>query len=81
MLRDIDINNKLRKLKDTSRSKEDDLFDEAKRILAQDLFSEKKILNNLKQYNNLFELIDEEDVPSEHIFNISEIKKLPLITD
>ena len=78
MFRDIDINNKLRKLKDTSRSKEDDLFDEAKRILAQDLFSEKKILNNLKQYNNLFELIDEEDVPSEHIFNISEIKKIAI---
>lgn len=78
MLNDIDINHKLKKLKDISRTKEDDLFEEAKRILAQDLFSEKKILNNLKQYNSSFELIDEEDVPSEHIFNVSEIKKVAL---
>lgn len=78
MLNDININHQLKKLKKISRTKEDDLFEEAKRILAQDIFSEKKILNNLKQYNSSFELIDEEDVQSEFVFNISEIKKIAL---
>jgi len=78
MLKSIQINDELVKLKQATRSKEDELFDEANRILARDLFSENKILNNLKHYNNSFELIDEDDVQREAIFNISEIKKIAL---
>ncbi|MDO9000166.1 MAG: hypothetical protein Q7W45_10405 [Bacteroidota bacterium] len=77
-MKDVNLNNELLKLKHKTRSKEDDLLQEANRILTQDLFSEKKILNNLKHYNNSFEIIDEEDVPSELIFKISEIKKIAL---
>ena len=77
-MKSIDINNELTKLKDKTRSKEDDLIHEANRILAQDLFSEKKILNNLKHYNNSFDIIDEEDISSELIFKVSEIKKIAL---
>ena len=77
-MKGVDINSELIKLKDKTRSKEDDLIHEANRILAQDLFSEKKILDNLKHYNNSFDLIDEEDMPSHLIFNVFEIKKIAL---
>ena len=77
-MKSVNINSELTKLKIRSRSKEDDLIEEANRILAKDLFSENKILNNLKHYNNSFELIDEEDVDSEKIFKISEIKKIAI---
>ncbi len=74
----VDITGELSKLKSKTRSKEDDLITEANRILSNDLFSEKKILNNLKHYNTSFELVDEEDVDSSMIFKISEIKKIAL---
>ena len=77
-MKSVDINSELTKLKGKTRSKEDDLIHEANRILAQDLFSEKKILNNLKHYNNSFELIDEDDMQSDLIFKVSEIKKIAL---
>lgn len=78
MLDSVDLNNELLKFKNKNRSKEDDLLEEAKRILSRDLFSEKKILNNLNNYNNSFDLIDEDDVQSELIFKVSEIKKIAL---
>lgn len=77
-MKSVDINYELEKIKNKTRSKEDDLIAEANKILTKDLFSEKKILNNLKRYNNSFELIDEEDVDSDRIFNISEIKKIAI---
>lgn len=74
----VDITGELTRLKIKTRSNEDDLINEANRILSNDLFSENKILNNLKQYNTSFEIIDEEDVDSTMIFNLSEIKKIAL---
>jgi hypothetical protein len=74
----VDIENELARFKTKTRSKEDDLLNEANRILNTDLFSEKKILNNLKQYANSFELVDEDDVDSKLIFNAGEIKKIAL---
>ncbi len=74
----IDIKDKLTEFRRKTRSKEDDLIEEANRILAKDLFSENKILGNLKHYNTSFELIDEDDVDGDLIFKISEIKKIAL---
>lgn len=74
----VDIENELARFKTKTRSKEDDLLNEANRILNTDLFSEKKILNNLKQYANSFEVVDEDDVDSKLIFNAGEIKKIAL---
>lgn len=74
----IDIKDKLTELRRKTRSREDDLIEEANRILAKDLFSEEKILNNIKHYNNSFELVDEDDMDSDLIFKISEIKKIAL---
>jgi len=74
----VDLESELARFKTKTRSKEDDLLNEANRILSNDLFSEKKILDNLKHYKNSFELVNEEDVDAGMIFNASEIKKIAL---
>lgn len=74
----VDITGELTRLKSKTRSKEDDLILEANRILSNDLFSENKILNNLKQYADSFELVDEDDVDANMVFNTAEIKKIAL---
>ena len=77
-MKNVDINNELERARSKSRNIEDELLHEANRILAKDLLSEKKILSNLKHYNNSFELVDEEDVDKGRIFKIAEIKKIAL---
>ncbi|MDP1802133.1 MAG: hypothetical protein Q8L81_12320 [Bacteroidota bacterium] len=74
----VNIKEELTRFKNKTRSKEDELIQEAHRILSNDIFSEDKILKNLKHYNNSFEIVDEEDVDSNMIFKISEIKKIAL---
>lgn len=49
---------------------------EVKRILKKDLFSEKKILQNLKAYNRSVELLDEEKVETSRVFHLKNIKAL-----
>lgn len=58
------------------RKHQDSLVYEAKRILTRDLFAENKILENLGQYNQSFELVDEEEVETTKVFIPSEIKKV-----
>ncbi|MEO6304023.1 MAG: hypothetical protein ABIP51_12710 [Bacteroidia bacterium] len=77
-MKSVDIKDELARLRNKTRSREDDLIEEANRILARDLFSDEKILKNLKHYNNSFDLIDEDDMDREQIFKISEIKKIAL---
>jgi hypothetical protein len=79
MFGEIDIQDKLFQLRNKSRKVEDTLLSEAHRILQKDLFTEKKILENLKEYNSAFGLLDEEDLDKEFIFTLQEIKQLAVI--
>lgn len=78
MLKENNIREKLQNLAAISRSNQDELLREAKRILRQELFSEKKILENLKQYNKASEILDEENLDPDLVFRIEEIKKLAI---
>ncbi len=59
-----------------SRDAGDELLKEAKRILKEDLFSEKKILENLGRYNQNREHPDEETLDKAQIFRPEEIRDL-----
>jgi hypothetical protein len=52
----------------------DQLMLETQRVLVKDKFSEKNILDNLKEYNKSFELLNEEEINEEHLFTLSEIR-------
>jgi len=52
----------------------DQLMLETQRILIKDKFSEKNILDNLKEYNKSFELLNEDEINEEHLFTLNEIK-------
>lgn len=56
------------------RKESDELVLEAQRILINDTFSEKKILDHLKQYNQSFELLNEDDIDKSNLFTLAEIK-------
>lgn len=58
-----------------NRQQADKLISEANKILEEDLLSEKKILLHLTHYQNQFELIDEDDVQSQFVFQPQEIKQ------
>lgn len=52
------------------------MIQEVNRILHQDLYSEKNILSNLRNYNALFELVNEEEVDKTLVFKSSQIKEV-----
>jgi hypothetical protein len=79
MFENVDIKDKLDRLRNKIRSEGDFLVTEANRILQKDLFTEKKILENLKTYNNSFEILNEEDLDEDLIFTIHEIKQIAII--
>ena len=56
------------------RKEFDQLMLETQRILIRDKFSEKNILDNLKEYNKSFELLNEDEINEENLFTLSEIK-------
>lgn len=56
------------------RKESDELILEAQRILINDRFTEKKILDNLKQYNQSFELLNEDDIDKKKLFTHAELK-------
>lgn len=58
------------------RKNEGRVIDEVNRILQDDLFSEKNILRNLKNYNRTFDLLDEEGLDRNRIFSINEIRNI-----
>lgn len=79
MFSKVDIEHELVRFRNKSRSGEEKVIYEASRILKRDLFTESRILENLKQYNRASEVIDEEDVDAEHIFTSAEIKKIAVL--
>jgi hypothetical protein len=52
------------------------LLHDAKKILYDDQFTEKNILDNLKSYNKSFGLLDEENTDKDLIFTKTEIKNI-----
>ncbi len=74
MFNKTDIFTQLAGVRSRNRTNEDILVDEAQRILRNDLFTETKILQNLRQYADTNELITEEDVNPDLLFTLKEIK-------
>jgi len=72
----IDIDTQLRKIRKEQRKEEDQLLAKAQQILRDDLFSEEKVLKNLKQYNQLIDVVNEDEAEADRIFTTSEIKEL-----
>ena len=73
-MKGIHLISELTKQKLKLRKQEDVILDEVKRLLNDNLLSEKNILNNLKFYNKTFELLDEETLDKKNIFKLNEIK-------
>jgi hypothetical protein len=76
MFRPVDISRQLGKIRDQTRSRQEELLSEAKRILRKDLFTEKKILSHLVDYGKRFETLDEEDIDTSQVFTLGEIKTI-----
>ena len=76
MFKEIDIKNQLNLLSAKTRGGGDKLLSEAKRILTQDLYTEKNILKNLAGYNKSSQFADEEDVATELVYSLGEIKQI-----
>ena len=79
IFQDTNIPNQLRSLKNKGRSNEEELLAEAKRILNNDLLSEEKILQNLGHYTRSFDVIDEEDVNRDSVYEMADIKRVATI--
>lgn len=76
MFEQIDIHKQLLKEKQKTYKQGNYLLTEANRILNEDLFSEKKILNNLQAYNRSHELLDEQFLNKVNLFSLHEIKQI-----
>lgn len=70
--------NELNKIRDTQRREEEKLLHEVNRILVNDLYTGKNVLNNLKNYHKLEELVEEDFVEPGLVYKISEIKELAI---
>lgn len=76
MLEDVNIKNELLKLKAKTRREEEELIQEVGRILNRSAFDKGSVLDNLKNYNKSFELVNEDDVDKDMIFSPAEIKTI-----
>jgi hypothetical protein len=79
VFRDVDIGRKLWVNREKNRRMEDAVVAETRRILNRDLLSEKKILENLGQYNRSFGLVSEEQAGVSAVYSLQEIKKVSVI--
>jgi len=79
MFDEADLKYELTHLRRKTRGVQDALVIEANRILKDDLFADKKILQNLEQYKRSFEALDEESLESENIFTGDEIKRIAVL--
>src|SRR4051812_42992248 len=75
LLKDVAIQDALRHHRHAETNEGDALLRETRRILQQDLFGEKKILDHLKQYNRTFAVMNEEDADHARIFTLDEITR------
>ncbi|MBK6835462.1 MAG: hypothetical protein IPG89_14795 [Bacteroidetes bacterium] len=66
--------NQLNQERKKLRKESDELILEAQRILINERFTEKKILDHLKQYNQSFELLNEDDIEASNLFTLNELK-------
>lgn len=76
MFKEIDIQKQLLKQKLKSEHQGEHLVTEANRILKEDLFTDKKILQNIKAYNKAYEVLDEEVLDKKLVFTLAEIKQI-----
>lgn len=74
----VDLQVKLQKHKRKNEKEADKILAEANRILNKEAYNEKNVLNNLKNYNQLNEVIDEEDVEPELVFSTSDIRSIAI---
>jgi hypothetical protein len=78
LFNNIDLFNELKIERKRIRSADDDLMDDVKRILITDIYSDKKILDNIQSYNKSYEILDEDDLDQNRIFSLSEIKNIAI---
>jgi len=76
MFKSYDIPTRLLREKQIKLKQEESLLREANSILHQDLFSEKKILQNLSAYNDRKDLLDEDGLEKEKIFHLKDIQTI-----
>jgi hypothetical protein len=74
----VDIFAKLSEFRGKHGNEGEHVLHEVNRILNREMFSEKNILHNLRNYNKLIEVLDEEDLEHEFIFKPSDIKSIAL---
>jgi hypothetical protein len=79
MFKTVDIKTRLDQLRERNLNDSDSAVLEAKRILQNDLFTEKKILENLTQYNKSFDVLDERELDEKFIFSQNEIKQICVV--
>jgi hypothetical protein len=75
MFEPLDIGSVLEKVKIRHHTEEDVVIAQARKILQNDLFADKKILDNLKGYQNSFEVLNEEDIDAPGVFSPANIKE------
>ncbi len=78
LFQNIDLFKALKSERKRVRSIDDDLIDDVKRILLKDIYSEKKILDNIQSYNKSYEILDEEGLDPNRIFSLEEIKNIAI---
>ncbi len=78
LFRNIDLIQALKSEKKRIRSIDDELIEDVKRILIKDLYSEKKILDNIQSYNKSYEILDEEGLDPSRVFSLEEIKNIAI---
>ena len=76
MFRPPDIAEELTRVRRRTRSAQEELVSEANRILRNDLYSEKKVLEHLVAYEKRIETLDEEDIDSAQVFTPEEIRAI-----
>ncbi|MBK9285628.1 MAG: hypothetical protein IPM51_15105 [Sphingobacteriaceae bacterium] len=68
----------LAKIRTKRRKKEEELLQEVNKILISEQFTKKNVLNNLKNYQKLDEVINEDAMDRNRIYKESEIKELAI---
>ena len=76
MLQSIQIIGELERERKRLLNLDGKIIEQANRVLKNNLFSQKNVLENLKLYNQSFELIHENTVEREKIFGLDEIKTI-----
>lgn len=78
MEKGIDIQDQLRLIHLKNTKGEDQVIDEVKRILNNDLHTTRNVLNNLKTYNQLNELLEEEYLDGKDVYSINDIREIAI---